>query len=98
MSGRLPTFIVIGAAKSGTTSLHDYLGQHPDVFMSVEKEPRFFAFDGRPPHFRTPYRQDGLTSCVGPGLGRLVRAVRSHSWSDRLRACSPMDLCGRYAF
>ena len=27
-----------------------------------------------------------------------ARAVRSHSWSDRLRACSPMDLCGRYAF
>ncbi len=44
----LPTFLVIGTAKAGTTSLHDYLGQHPDVFMSPVKEPRFFAYDGRP--------------------------------------------------
>jgi hypothetical protein len=44
----LPTFLVIGAAKAGTTSLYDYLGQHPDVFVTAVKEPRFFAYDGRP--------------------------------------------------
>ena len=44
----LPTFLVIGTAKAGTTSLYDYLGQHPGVFMSPVKEPRFFAYDGRP--------------------------------------------------
>jgi hypothetical protein len=42
----LPTFLIIGAARSGTTSLHRYLGQHPDVFMSPVKEPRFFAMEG----------------------------------------------------
>lgn len=38
----LPTFLVIGAAKSGTTSLHHYLGQHPDVSMSSRKELHLF--------------------------------------------------------
>lgn len=40
----LPNFIIIGAARSGTTSLHHYLAQHPDVFMSPVKETRFFAW------------------------------------------------------
>jgi hypothetical protein len=39
---RFPSFFVLGAAKSGTTSLHVYLDQHPDVFMSKPKEPFFF--------------------------------------------------------
>lgn len=39
----LPTFIVIGAAKAGTTSLSSYLRSHPDVFMSYNKEPHYFT-------------------------------------------------------
>jgi hypothetical protein len=39
----LPTFFVIGAAKAGTTSLHHYLQQHPDIQMSSNKEPNFFV-------------------------------------------------------
>jgi len=39
----LPNFIIIGAYKSGTTSLHRYLQQHPDIFMSRVKEPNFFS-------------------------------------------------------
>lgn len=38
----LPNFLVVGAAKCGTTSLHYYLKQHPNVFMSTPKEPDFF--------------------------------------------------------
>ena len=40
-----PNFLIIGAAKCGTTSLYRYLGAHPDVSMSSYKEPGFFAFD-----------------------------------------------------
>ena len=40
--GRLPDFFVVGAAKSGTTSLYYYLNQHPDIGMSIPKEPNFF--------------------------------------------------------
>jgi len=39
----LPSFVVIGAAKCGTTSLCDLLGQHPEVFMSAPKEPHYFS-------------------------------------------------------
>lgn len=41
-----PNFLILGAAKSGTTSLADYLAQHPDIFMPGLKEPNYFAFDG----------------------------------------------------
>jgi len=41
---RMPNFLLIGAAKSGTTSLFNYLGQHPDIYVSAIKEPGFFAF------------------------------------------------------
>lgn len=39
----LPNFFVVGAAKSGTTSLYRYLEQHPDVYMSSIKEPHWFS-------------------------------------------------------
>jgi hypothetical protein len=38
-----PNFLIAGAGKSGTTSLHEYLAQHPDIFMSTFKEPNFFV-------------------------------------------------------
>lgn len=40
-----PDFFLVGAAKSGTTSLHDYLRQHPGVFMPAVKELNFFGSD-----------------------------------------------------
>ncbi len=40
----LPNFIVIGAAKAGTTALYWYLAEHPAVFMSPVKETNFFAY------------------------------------------------------
>ena len=42
--GMLPNFIVIGAAKAGTTSLHWYLAEHPAVFMTPTKDPSYFAY------------------------------------------------------
>lgn len=39
----LPTFLVIGAAKCGTTSLHRYLDLHPEIGMSRAKEPHYFS-------------------------------------------------------
>jgi hypothetical protein len=41
-SSWLPNFFVIGAPRSGTTSLYEYLDAHPEVFMSTVKEPDFF--------------------------------------------------------
>lgn len=42
MTGALPTYVIIGAAKCGTTSLHHYLGEHPEIQVSRRKELFFF--------------------------------------------------------
>ena len=42
VEAHLPTFIVIGAMKSGTSSLHQYLKKHPDISMSTKKETDYF--------------------------------------------------------
>ena len=43
----LPTFIVIGAQKAGTTSLYEYLRTHPNIGMAQPKELDFFSFEGK---------------------------------------------------
>jgi len=50
----LPNFLIIGAAKSGTSSLHRYLMEHPQIFMSPVKEPNFFALEGQQVDFSRP--------------------------------------------
>jgi hypothetical protein len=42
---RRPDFFIVGAFKSGTTALYEYLRQHPQVFMPFHKEPLFFGDD-----------------------------------------------------
>jgi len=51
---RWPNFFVIGAGKSGTTSLYHYLKQHPQIFMSPVKEPKYFALAGHQLDFKGP--------------------------------------------
>lgn len=51
----LPNFLIIGAQKSGTSSLFRYLKAHPQVFMSHIKEPKFFALEEDDFHFNAPY-------------------------------------------
>ncbi|MCZ3388530.1 MAG: sulfotransferase domain-containing protein [Actinomycetia bacterium] len=41
--GRLPTFLIIGAMKSGSTTLYNHLRQHPEVMLPDYKEPEFFV-------------------------------------------------------
>jgi len=40
-----PDFFILGAPKCGTTSLAAWLAEHPDIYMSPEKEPHFFNTD-----------------------------------------------------
>lgn len=46
-SGRLPDFLIIGASKSGTTTLWQHLRRHPGVFLTEPKEPEFFSKEER---------------------------------------------------
>jgi hypothetical protein len=50
----LPNFFIIGAAKSGTSSLYMYLKQHPEIYMSPIKEPHFFSFDDQSKYTKGP--------------------------------------------
>jgi Sulfotransferase family len=59
----MPNFILVGAARSGTTSLYRYLDQHPDIFVAPVKEPHYFAADDFPDWF------------AGPGDDRLNRRI-----------------------
>ena len=62
----LPDVFVIGAAKCGTTSLHHYLNQHPDISMSRVKEPGVFST----PHWLPGFESyDGLFDCEAPHRG-----------------------------
>lgn len=47
-----PNFLIVGTARAGTTSLHEYLGGHPDIFMPLQKEPCFFTFYGDHPVYK----------------------------------------------
>ena len=44
-SRRMPDFIIIGAMKSATSTLHNQLGAQSSIFMSSPKEPNFFSDD-----------------------------------------------------
>ena len=43
-----PNFFIVGAEKSGTTSLYEYLKGIPGVFMSHVKEPNYFTVSIQP--------------------------------------------------
>ncbi|MEW8012319.1 MAG: sulfotransferase [Candidatus Thiodiazotropha sp.] len=55
-----PNFFIVGAPKCGTTALADYLGDHPQVFMSTPKEPHYFADNF--PGYRVVSDLDGYLS------------------------------------
>jgi len=45
----LPDFLVIGVPKAGSTALHAALAQHPQLYLSKVKEPKYWLTDGPPP-------------------------------------------------
>lgn len=69
-SARLPDFLIIGAAKAGTTTLYDILRQHPQVYLPAAKEPAFFSDDdsydkGLDWYRRTYFDKTGAAVAVG---------------------------------
>lgn len=81
----LPTFFIIGAAKAGTTSLHFYLDQHPEIQMSSVKETNFFA--GPPGEYPFPVGQvegqDEYEALFDPAFA--VRGEASPSYASAPR-------------
>jgi hypothetical protein len=86
----LPNFLIVGAAKAGTTSLHSYLAGHPEICMSSEKEPMCFE----PPNWLErlgEYRE--LFDRPAPVRGEASIAYSAYPWApevpDRVRAVAP---------
>src|SRR5688572_23024265 len=50
-----PDALIIGAPKAGTSALHAALAQHPQIYASPVKEPKYFmCWDAPPPAYRGP--------------------------------------------
>ncbi len=70
-TGALPDFVIIGAAKCGTTFLYHLLTQHPHVEPAALKEPHYFdlLFDKDTEWYRgcfpTPKWKDGRKTITG---------------------------------
>jgi hypothetical protein len=72
----LPTFFVLGAARCGTTSLHYWLAQHPDIAMSAIKEPNHFLF--------RPGPDGGPQACIADDRRLLAKSVPDRTAYERL--------------
>lgn len=86
---QLPNFLIVGAAKSGTTSLYRYLRQHPDVFMPRAIKETFYFSD--------------LPPCNGPGAHYGERAISSWEayrtlFSEGMGHAARGEACVSYLF
>lgn len=80
---KFPHFLIIGAARAGTTALHGYLRQHPQIFMPTLKEPNFFSFEGE------------TLACKGPGADYINNSVTNQGKYLDLFARAPGGaICG----
>lgn len=59
---RLPNFFLVGAPRCGTTTLNEVLDAHPEIFMSANKEPWFYAVSERSEPFTGPGDGQGIRS------------------------------------
>lgn len=92
-----PNLFLVGAMKAGTSSLHEYLQQHPEIYMSPMKEPQYFA----PHRLRTgeywgmgnPYPEPGidwylrLFSEVGDEVKYAGESSTSYTSAPSVRDC-----------
>ena len=82
-----PNFFIVGAPKCGTTSLHEYLQRHPDIFMPFYKEPHFFGSDLQGSRFQQ-FRDRP---------GRYLKLFGDASGERRIGESSPWYLVSRCA-
>jgi len=79
-----PNFLIVGTAKAATTTIYNYLEQHPQIYLPYRKEPCFFTFankqnikfsTGRPVQFITDF--DEYTSLFKKGSHHTIRGEAS---------------------
>lgn len=81
----IPDFIIIGAPKCGTTALAHFLHQHPDIYISSNKEPRFF----------TALQGDMEKSITGSGPRLSGNFDKGWAWyTSHFKDASPSQITG----
>ena len=87
----LPTFVVIGSMKGGTTSLAAYLGSHPDVFMATPKELDFFSnhWESGPEFYERFFDDAGDAIARGEASPRYSRAPKYSDVPKRMASIDP---------
>ena len=84
-----PNFFIVGAAKCGTTSLHEYLGRHPRIYMSPFKEPHFFSrvsFTSHSEHFQRSVTGEADYAALFEGaenFDAVGESSPSYLWDER---------------
>ena len=89
-----PDFLIIGAPKAGTTALHAALAQHPEVFMTRPKEPKYWLCDDAPPpHWRGPGDAHSQQEWIWrrDDYDALFAARRRHAAARREHAVLPVE-------
>jgi GrpB-like predicted nucleotidyltransferase (UPF0157 family) len=75
---RKPNFFIVGAPRCGTTSMYSYLKQHPEIWVSVSKEPHFFGSDLSP--LPGGIREEDLYLALFAGAGDRPRVGEGSVW------------------
>ena len=91
--GRWPTFLVIGAAKSATTSLHVELGRHPSVYLPALKEIMFFSHDKNYVRgwqwYLSRFHDAGDALAIGEVSPQYAHRARYPDTAERIAKCLP---------
>ncbi len=92
----LPDFLVIGAPKAGSTAVHEALVQHPQLFLSTPKEPKFFLTGGvRPRRVAAPRaRRRAQRARVGVVAARSTSSCSTPRRPARCAARARRSTCG----
>jgi hypothetical protein len=86
-SAKLPDFLLVGAARSGTTTLYHYFKLHPEIYVSV-KEPHFFSLQGKEPTFtETGYIKEKVWE-----LSYYLNLYKEAKDNQKIGDCSPSYL------
>lgn len=89
---RAPDFFIVGAAKSGTTSMFRYLGEHPEVFMPATKWINYFNVD-LPSPANCHSWGDYLAHFTGAGDAKRVGEASESSLYSRCAAAGIRKVC-----
>lgn len=76
-AGCLPHFLIVGSMRSGTTSLSQYLSEHPAVFIAPGKELHFFDLDE---HFERGLEWYASKFASAPSGSRLGEATQTYMY------------------